>query len=472
MEHTDQVLLARYRQLGDDDALQELIRRHLDMVYSAALRLLRDRHLAEDVTQAVFIIFAQKAASLSPAIVLAGWFHRTTRYAALNAMRSKSRRERHEQLASRPERVEDSAAVDWEALAPHLDKALSALRPSYRDAILLRFFRGMNLASVGESMGVSEEAARKLVDRGVSQLRSQLSSANLSCTTAGLTTALAAGAVQSAPAHLAQVVLHTAAAGSGAASLSPLVKGTITMMTWTKTNIAIAAVAATLFIGVSATTLVYATRASTASAKSAPPSAPLAQIAPAHAELTIADSRPADAETTFAVRETMAAVMEAAVSADPDAMKLLSVVTADEHKEIANATLEAILAGKKLRDAATDRFGQIEPSLENILPGGPAIFREVYIPNAPVSLSGDLAIVPVNPDSTPREVAFRKVDGQWRMDMGATFAPTPEANRQYLTRLKRLTTLFPQLAQQIASGECQSQDQAAMTLTNAINSVE
>ena len=125
MEHTDQELLARYRQAGDKDALQELIRRHLDMVYSAALRLVRDRHLADDVTQAVFIIFAQKAVSLPPATIPAGWLYRTTRYAALNAMKSKSRRERYEQLASRPERVEDSSAIEWEELAPHVDQALA-----------------------------------------------------------------------------------------------------------------------------------------------------------------------------------------------------------------------------------------------------------------------------------------------------------------------------------------------------------
>jgi len=84
--------------------LGELVRRHIDFVYSAALRQTHDPHLAEDVTQVVFIILGQKAGSIRRSTPLAGWLFNTTRYAALNAIRMEKRRRHHEQQAARAKR--------------------------------------------------------------------------------------------------------------------------------------------------------------------------------------------------------------------------------------------------------------------------------------------------------------------------------------------------------------------------------
>ena len=58
---TDLQLLEDYAQTRSEDAFAHLVRRHLDWLHSAAQRQLRDSHLAEDVTQAVFIALARQA---------------------------------------------------------------------------------------------------------------------------------------------------------------------------------------------------------------------------------------------------------------------------------------------------------------------------------------------------------------------------------------------------------------------------
>ena len=93
----DHQLLTAYARHADQGAFAQLVHRHVDLVYAAALRQTRgDRHLAEDVTQATFLILAQKAGRLPPGVVLAGWLHATARYAAANAIKERARRRRRE----------------------------------------------------------------------------------------------------------------------------------------------------------------------------------------------------------------------------------------------------------------------------------------------------------------------------------------------------------------------------------------
>src|SRR5262245_51987784 len=95
----DSQLLQAYVTQPSHELFALLVRRHIDMVYSAAMRQTRDPHLAEDVTQAVFIILARRAAVVREGR-LSGWLIGTTRNAALNAVRCQYRRRRHERQAA------------------------------------------------------------------------------------------------------------------------------------------------------------------------------------------------------------------------------------------------------------------------------------------------------------------------------------------------------------------------------------
>jgi len=168
----DQDLLRAYVLDHDRAALEQLVRRHIGFVYACALRQVQhDAHLAEDVTQAVFILLASKARTIRGGGVLRGWLFSATRYAAQNAMKMESRRRYHERHAAsqRPDRVAmESTDTD---LVPLLDDAISRLSATDRAGVLLSFFDNKTFREVGAALGVSEEAARKRVTRAIDKMR-------------------------------------------------------------------------------------------------------------------------------------------------------------------------------------------------------------------------------------------------------------------------------------------------------------
>ena len=168
-------LLHDYTNRGDENAFADLVRRHAGAVRGAAWRQTRNAELADEITQAVFIRLAQQAANFKPGSVLIGWLLRTTRYAAIDAIRSEVRRQKRENTMSLPQNVgaqpeDDPIEALWERVLPHLDGALEKLREADRNAILLRFFEDRSLAEVGSVLGVAEDAARKRVDRALDRL--------------------------------------------------------------------------------------------------------------------------------------------------------------------------------------------------------------------------------------------------------------------------------------------------------------
>ena len=95
----DRELLDEFVKARSQGAFRELVERHLPVVYSAARRMVRDSHLAEEVAQSVFTTLAQKAESIRPPHVLGGWLYNTTRHLAMHAVRTEQRRRKREQTA-------------------------------------------------------------------------------------------------------------------------------------------------------------------------------------------------------------------------------------------------------------------------------------------------------------------------------------------------------------------------------------
>lgn len=215
MDANDAQLLREYAQRQSPAAFEQLVRRHGGMVHGAALRQTRDRHRADDVTQAVFMILARRAGSISDAASLTGWLINTTRYAALSAMRLESRRRFHEQKASDMVRNhhEPSPAVDDSELASTLDEALAHLGAKDRSAIALRFLQGKRMQEVGDAMGISEQAAQKRIARALARLRGVLARRGVMAPADALAMSIAAIGAHPAPAELLPLVLgHHAAA--------------------------------------------------------------------------------------------------------------------------------------------------------------------------------------------------------------------------------------------------------------------
>ena len=221
----DSELLRSYAEKGSEVAFAELVRRYLNLVYSAALRQVNgDAHLAQDVTQTVFADLARKAVALSQRQVLAGWLYTSTHFAAAKAVRTERRRQTHEQESHAMEELlrNPGSGFDWETLRPVLDKVMHELKESDRDAILMRYFENRQLADIGERLGLSEDAARKKVDRALEKLRTFLFKRGVT-TAAALASVLSTNAVQIAPMGLAATItsasLISAEAGTGTFTL-------------------------------------------------------------------------------------------------------------------------------------------------------------------------------------------------------------------------------------------------------------
>jgi uncharacterized protein (TIGR03435 family) len=239
-------LLRRYATDGSEEAFAEVVSRHVNMVYSVALRHLGNSHQAEEITQAVFVILARKAHSLRKGTLLPGWLHKTAWFTADNFRKTEIRRKNREQeaymqsLLNEPESNalsrRNPMEADWAQMAPLLDTALAGLGDKDRNAIVLRFFNGKKLSEIGAAMGMNEEAAKKRVNRAVEKLRHFFTRRGVVLPAAVMTTAISAYSVQAAPAGL--VVSATGATASGSTLF--LIKTTLNKLLWMKLKTSIA----------------------------------------------------------------------------------------------------------------------------------------------------------------------------------------------------------------------------------------
>jgi RNA polymerase sigma factor (sigma-70 family) len=186
----DRNLLQDYVKCRSEAAFQQLVERHLPMVYSAAHRMVRDSELARDVAQSVFTTLMQKAHTIRPPQVLGGWLYNTTRHLAMNTVRAEQRRRNREQTAFAMQSLDIPS--DTPDLREFLEPALADLDDADRSAIVLRFFENRSLREVGTELGISEDAARKRVDRALERLRLGLKRQDVVITTALLGPALVA----------------------------------------------------------------------------------------------------------------------------------------------------------------------------------------------------------------------------------------------------------------------------------------
>jgi len=176
---TDAQLLRAYAREQDESAFDQLVARHAAKAFAAAMRVLGDRHAAEDVSQATFLLLARKAGSIGSGRAVSGWVLRTAGFIACDQARARARRRTREEAAvqfracSTPDDVRERT---WRELAPELDAAVADLPEGYRDAVILRHVDGLSQSETARELGIGESAVSMRVSRGLEKLRERLGS--------------------------------------------------------------------------------------------------------------------------------------------------------------------------------------------------------------------------------------------------------------------------------------------------------
>jgi RNA polymerase sigma factor (sigma-70 family) len=260
-------LIRRYVETQSRAAFAEIVERHLKLVYNTCLRDLRDPQMAEDATQVVFLVLAQKAAGFTEDIALPGWLFRTARFAARAAIRANIRE------ARRTERVGEAMLLTvaeeghaWGRIDGVLNDALASLPAIDREVVLLHYFEGMSFAEIGGVLKTSENAANKRTIRAVDKLRRYLTSRHVAVTVASLGALLTAHSVEAAPVAswlpLSQAITGGAAAGVHLAgmNITVLTQGVIRQMLIAKLKTAVL-IGGVIAVGLGVTALTTHVRA-------------------------------------------------------------------------------------------------------------------------------------------------------------------------------------------------------------------
>jgi RNA polymerase sigma factor (sigma-70 family) len=255
---TDRELLAAYQRQRSAEHFAELVARHVDLAYSVARRLTRDAHLAEDDTQEVFLTLARKAGELNAETPLAGWLFKSARLLSLQMLRERARRSRREMEAAVSHGPTPGEDPMWTLIAEDIDRAVADLAPADRDALLLRYFSGKSHGEIAGVLAISEEAAKKRVQRGLEALQTLLTTrgmgAGSALTALALGAVLSAHAVQAAPSALASSI--TTAVATKAAGMTLSTKGTLMVAKLKASLIASAAVIAAIAVTATAVTAI------------------------------------------------------------------------------------------------------------------------------------------------------------------------------------------------------------------------
>lgn len=264
----DLQLLREYAASHSEPAFETVVARYLGLVHSAAVRQVRDPLLAEEVTQAVFVILARKAGSLGRGTILPGWLYRTTRFTAANVIRREAARQHHEYAAYMQSIVEkEPADAVWPEIWPLLDEAMARLRQTDRDALVLRYFENKSLKEVGAALGVQERAAQKRVNRGLEKLRVLFAKRGVALSTGAMAGAISANSAPAAPVSLLPVVVTTCLNQSAVpVPLLWLVKCTWGQLFWRPWMLALSGGLGIVLVGVGVAILPHSNKSAAGSA--------------------------------------------------------------------------------------------------------------------------------------------------------------------------------------------------------------
>ncbi len=249
-EQTDMQLMQEYTDSRSESAFAQLTQRHLNLVYSVALRYAGNAHDAQDIAQAVFVILVRKIPALRQRATLTGWLYETTRLTSRQLLRRRTRQQKRDQEAFMQSALDQPVADSvWQQLAPHLEAAVSHLAELDRTLLALRFYENKTGAEAAALLGIGEQAAHKRTARALEKLRKFFNRRGVALTAALIAAALSANAVQAAPATLVTPI--TVAATKEAAigvSVASLVQAALKSLFWVKCRTSLGFAAAILVV--------------------------------------------------------------------------------------------------------------------------------------------------------------------------------------------------------------------------------
>ena len=172
----DAQLLQEFRENKSHEAFSQLVSRHIGWIHAVARRRVGDEHLAHDVAQAVFLLLAERSDQIRNPHRLGAWLLKTTIFAANHAMREENRRRRRERVVAISHGEADMSAGQTQIFAKLalVETAVEKLDEADRSLISIRFYQGRSLADVGAELGISQDAARKRLERVIQHLRIRL----------------------------------------------------------------------------------------------------------------------------------------------------------------------------------------------------------------------------------------------------------------------------------------------------------
>jgi len=263
---SDGELLSEFLADGTQACFDELVQRHGNMVLNVGLRMLGDRHAAEDAAQATFLALIRKARSLCRRRSLAGWLYHAARNVSLHARRAAARRAAREKEAAEMLKEGSAAETDWTALRTVLDDELASLPRRWRQAIVLFHLEERSLAATAEALDAPAGTVSSWITRGRQRLKKRLARRGIAMSLGALATFLSQGTSEAALSMAVAEGIGTAAgaawaaggvvgAGAVTSQIAGMMEGGLKMMLMAKVKTAALAL---LTVGVVGTTAVTA----------------------------------------------------------------------------------------------------------------------------------------------------------------------------------------------------------------------
>jgi RNA polymerase sigma factor (sigma-70 family) len=501
---SDLQLIDDSKSIGGEEAFRKLVDQYLGLVYSACLRQLKDRHLAEDATQAVFILISQKAAAQRQGY-LVGWLLTACRYACANIRKSEERRQRREQtVAMNRTMTTEKPTGD---LLDLLDEALCQLKPPDREALVLRYLKEQPISDVAQTLGISEPAARKRIDRAIERLRHYFSRRGIAATPAALATVLAEQISGAALAPAARQSITTGVlqachgGGQSAARGLAIAKGTKTMMIQAKLKLPAAIAAAALLAGVAGTIGRIVTRASGENSPAAqatvPPNIPPAAAPDAAAAVPTTAPSSIDLSAPEAAARSFFKAL-----AKGDRGKTYACLTADSNRptNLMDAMLLENLAQNRLLRTVAANFGDSDAEhirtgvtldmVAHIIASGPNGPPPAVIDGNDATMSADLSmLIKLAPDNfapilrkwSNKPLYFHKQSDGWKFDIDRSMrvvATMIDLDNRPLDKATTIQVMVEmagardEVCKRVDSGEILSGDGAVHALHEALDQID